>query len=1507
MKFRSFLRYLDLRWFRGLKLRPTPPIRRTHSSPHLELLEERTLLSATRPTILSVTPPNLSKSAVALPPIQVTFSEAMNVGDATTTTNYELFSSSGAAIPINSVSLDPTDTVATITYNNGNFLDAGTYTLLVRGDQLAAAASAGGLTMSLPGQLAVANSGSNLVSTVNVPGDGSLGAISQYALPQSNVNFATAAPVSVQMGDLTGDGLNDLVVLSRGSNEIDIFLGQKGGGFSQTPDYSISLTAAPSNNPQALLLDDFTFGIGSDIVVANSASNNVTLFQNQSTASHAAGIPGNLLFGPAQNFAAGTDPLSLAAADFDQDGLLDLAVGDGAVDGNGNYDITILPGNFNTTFGAAKTVAVGTANSGVIPQTIATGFLDADFKPDLVAAGTQGLGYVLNNSSGTGNFNFGAVQVLSALRFSDVAVGTLQAGSFSFQEDIAALAPAGNQLLIFQNANNPTVGTAAFTALAPIKAGPNPSSLVIAPLGLNGSGPNDILITDNQPNTFGSSGELTVLQNNSVVGTTTFTPVAGSPYGVDGNPVGLVVGDTNSDGNLDVVTVNNSTSDFTLLLGNGDGTFRVATNRALPPQEPTAVAVADLNGDGTPDLIFAENNFGSPATIAVMLGLPAGGYGPAVTYSMSSGGSTFQDVVSLAVGDITGDGKPDIVALDQQDATLGVLINNIGSSTAPLSASSFLTQTPISLTSGGLNIATPTQILLDPFTASGKKNDIDDVLVSYEGSSGRLGFPGGVALVTNTTTPSANDTFSFSLPGSAITLNSIAATSIAAADFNHDGFDDFVVAYQSGSDTAGAVAIYLNNAGNGNFSEEGTGIALHIVDPGSIAIGDLNADGYPDIVVASKTFGFEGGGIDVLLNQRGSGFQLLGNAPISVTADTPLQSVAIDYLNYNSPFPDIIVTAQETFFGTGQDNVYVVPNEGNGQFLSALPYLAGPTPQPTQPPSYAVVADNPLIPVTTFSPNSDTVTVNLVANGNFSAPDLTGNDTLGTLDGWQTYNLPNATGGSYGEWTVQTGTTSPLSSTLVSGPPDSTFQAMLDESNQVPDFDGFNDFNAASSYSGTHALYQDITVPTGSVSVTLSMTLYLNNQAFAFSSGSEPLDYTITAANQQVRVDLMNPNPSDLLGNSSSTGVLENLFSTSSSTSFEETDVIQVSADGTITDNGVPTGNIAGGLQIFAGQTIRLRIAETNNQGLLIVGVANVQVNATFGDTANPSITNLALRNAGYTDPATSPSDPNADHTTDPTLIGTLKDSGGINTISYIQVDPQGQNFTSPFTFTLGNNASSTAFPAFPTLPTDALGNFSIPLLQFYNPSPGLQTVDINVVDAAGNSTSTTLTYFYQGPSLTDWQADGPDNINGTAGQFVQESEATYASVSGSVTAIATDPLDPSGNTYYIGSENGGVWKTTDGGANWTPLTDYITDANGNPINVPIGGLAVDPSNPQIIYAATGVGNDLPESQAGFGVLRSIDGGKSWTIAGNSGTVLAGAAYHGRGHRPEPCRFGPAR
>ncbi len=79
--------------------------------------------------------------------------------------------------------------------------------------------------------------------------------------------------------------------------------------------------------------------------------------------------------------------------------------------------------------------------------------------------------------------------------------------------------------------------------------------------------------------------------------------------------------------------------------------------------------------------------------------------------------------------------------------------------------------------------------------------------------------------------------------------------------------------------------------------------------------------------------------------------------------------------------------------------------------------------------------------------------------------------------------------------------------------------------------------------------------------------------------------------------------------------------------------------------------------------------------------------------------------------------------------------------------------------------------------------------------------------------------------------------------------------------------------TYYFGSTGGGVWKSTDGAITWKPVFDKEGSAT-------IGGLAVSPSDPNVIYAGTGEGCIRGDAAQGDGVYKSIDAGKTWKNVG---------------------------
>jgi hypothetical protein len=110
----------------------------------------------------------------------------------------------------------------------------------------------------------------------------------------------------------------------------------------------------------------------------------------------------------------------------------------------------------------------------------------------------------------------------------------------------------------------------------------------------------------------------------------------------------------------------------------------------------------------------------------------------------------------------------------------------------------------------------------------------------------------------------------------------------------------------------------------------------------------------------------------------------------------------------------------------------------------------------------------------------------------------------------------------------------------------------------------------------------------------------------------------------------------------------------------------------------------------------------------------------------------------------------------------------------------------------------------------------------------------------------------------TPWMQIGPQPINESG-----------RNNSGRVAALAVDPRN--GNVVYLGVSNGGVWKTTDGGAHWVPLTD-------NQATLATGSIALDPSNPDTIYVGTGEENGALDCYYGDGILKSTDGGATWTL-----------------------------
>jgi len=186
-----------------------------------------------------------------------------------------------------------------------------------------------------------------------------------------------------------------------------------------------------------------------------------------------------------------------------------------------------------------------------------------------------------------------------------------------------------------------------------------------------------------------------------------------------------------------------------------------------------------------------------------------------------------------------------------------------------------------------------------------------------------------------------------------------------------------------------------------------------------------------------------------------------------------------------------------------------------------------------------------------------------VTNGGF---ETNGGAGTSTFTGW---TVVDQTGGS-GSWFVQTGTGSPLNGFTTPAPTEGAFAAMTDQTGP-----------------GSHVLYQDVTVP--AAGGTLNFDLFIDNSASAFATPSPAtLDFTVSP-NQQFRMDIMNTTAGDF---DVGAGVLANVFQTNPGDPLTNGGYVPVSFN----------------LDAFAGQTVRLRFAEVDNQGFFNVGIDSVRI-----------------------------------------------------------------------------------------------------------------------------------------------------------------------------------------------------------------------------------------------------------------------------------------------------------
>lgn len=658
----------------------------------------------------------------------------------------------------------------------------------------------------------------------------------------ATVDFSNNGPTGIKIADLDADGKPDLVMANQFANNVGVYrnLSTSGAAFT-AGSLGTRLDLATNNAPASVAVGDLDADGKPDLVVTNYNSANISVYKNTSTV-------GSISFAAKVDFAAANNPTSALIADLDGNGQPEIIVANQGSNSISVYRNISDPGILdNTAFSAKVDYA---ANS--FPQTVTAADFDGDGKPDLAFANSgSNTASVLQNTSTSGAaFNAGsfAARVDYITASSPVAIAGADFDGDGKNEMIVTNGGA-NSVSIFRNTSTlGVIDAGTFAAKVDFTTAAGPRAINVA--DLNGDGKPEIFTANlSAP----GASAISLFLNTSTSGTIN----AGSASAkIDipltlGSPGSVITGDVDGDGRPDIIAGN-------------DNNLSLLRNLIPPPNPPAITSFTPASGLINASVTINGTNFGAtPAANTVFFGavkatvtsanatqlivtVPVQGNYDYISvtntttnltaYSAKPFVTTFTPVVNrgfiprvdltagnftrhIAMGDLDGDGKPDLVAA-----------SNIGT------AVSVYRNTSVS---GTLSYAAKVDLTVDNGPMSAAIGDIDGDgkpdLVTTSGTT--------LSVFRNT---SVSGSISFAAKVDFTTLTSAASAIIG--DLDGDGNPDVAVT----NGTLDNMSVFRNTSTVGNISF-GTrlDIATGLV-PTSISMGDLDGDGKPDLVVANE-------------------------------------------------------------------------------------------------------------------------------------------------------------------------------------------------------------------------------------------------------------------------------------------------------------------------------------------------------------------------------------------------------------------------------------------------------------------------------------------------------------------------------------------------------------------------------------------------------------------------------------------------------------------------------
>ncbi len=735
--------------------------------------------------------------------------------------------------------------------------------------------------------LVVTNDYSNTVSVFrNISTPGSITA-SSFA---SKVDFPTGSEDNnFAICDVDGDGKPDLVVANWSSNTISVLRNTSTPGSITASSFAGKVDFTTGSNPQGSIAIGDIDGDGKpDLAVTNVYSNSVSVFRNTSTS----GSITTSSFAPRVDFTFGSQPRGVVIGDIDGDGKPDLAVAVGASNSISVFRNTSTSGSITSGSFATKV----DFTTGTDPEGIGICDIDGDGKPDLVVLnyGSNTVSVFRNTISGslsapilaspangsigistsptlTWNASTGAtsyeLQVSTTSTFATTVFD--QSNLTSTSQSLSGL--SGSTTYYWRvNASNGT-GTSgwsavwSFTTIAAPSAGP-PTISSFSPT----SGPIGTTVKINGAN-FSSTPSNNIVffgaTKATVTGASTAQLTVTVPAGATYQPITITVGGLTAYSSRPFIVTFPTVASIT------SGSLASKVDFATGTY-PFGVAIGDIDGDGKPDVVVCNCNDMSGTTVSVFRNTSSSGSITSGSLAAKLDLTTGVSPRGLAIGDIDGDGRPDLVVGNYVSSTASVFRNT--STSGSITSGSFASK--IDLATGAM----PNYVAIGDIDGDGRP---DVVTTNYYSNT--------ITVLRNTST---SGSISFA-PKVDFTTDAF-PNGIAIGDIDGDGKPDVVITnYYTNT-----VSVFRNTSSSGSISFAPKVDFTTGGTPNGIAIGDIDGDGKPDLVVVNHTSNT----VSVLRNTSSPGSISFDAKVDFVTGATPC-FVAIGDIDGDGK-PDVIIT-----------------------------------------------------------------------------------------------------------------------------------------------------------------------------------------------------------------------------------------------------------------------------------------------------------------------------------------------------------------------------------------------------------------------------------------------------------------------------------------------------------------------------------------------------------------------------------------------------------------------